>query len=100
VGRVSAMVSLVFPSRFGAFAGKRNFAGRDKVAPNWRGPELGTRRVQHSKVNMTISPAFLAPDLVEAAIDGRLPDGMGVARLSDMPVEWSRQCEMLGLPPE
>jgi hypothetical protein len=25
---------------------------------------------------------------------------MGVARLSDMPVEWSRQYEMRGLPPE
>jgi len=26
---------------------------------------------------MTISLAFLAPDLVKAAIDGRLPHGMG-----------------------
>ncbi len=34
------------------------------------------------KVNMTISLAFLAPDLVKAAIEGRLPHGMGVARLS------------------
>ena len=33
------------------------------------------------KVNMTISLAFLAPDLVRAAIEGRLPHGMGVARL-------------------
>ena len=33
------------------------------------------------KVNMTISLAFLAPDLVKAAIAGRLPHGMGVARL-------------------
>jgi DNA invertase Pin-like site-specific DNA recombinase len=50
------------------------------------------------KVNMTISLAFLAPDLVKAAIEGRLPHGMGVARLSDMPVEWCRQHRMLGLP--
>ena len=49
------------------------------------------------KVNMTISLAFLAPDLVTAAIDGRLPDGMGVARLADLPAEWSRQHHMLGL---
>ena len=42
------------------------------------------------KVNMTISLAFLAPDLVKAAIDGRLPHGMGVARLADLPAEWSR----------
>ena len=51
------------------------------------------------KVNMTISLAFLAPDLVQAAIAGRLPHGMGVARLADMPAEWSRQHQMLGLPP-
>ena len=50
------------------------------------------------KVNMTISLAFLAPDLVKAAIDGRLPHGMGVARLTDLPPEWSRQHEMLRLP--
>ena len=52
------------------------------------------------KVNMTISLAFLAPDLVKAAIDGRLPHGMGVVRLADLPAEWSRQREMLGLPPQ
>src|ERR1700704_4348506 len=46
---------------------------------------------------MTISLAFLAPDLVKAAIDGRLPHGMGVARLCDLPAEWSRQRHMLGL---
>jgi hypothetical protein len=50
------------------------------------------------KINMTISLAFLAPDLVRAAIEGRLPRGMGVARLVDMPVEWSRQRLLLGLP--
>jgi site-specific DNA recombinase len=50
------------------------------------------------KVNMTISLAFLAPDIVKAAIDGRLPHGMGVARLTDLPAEWSRQREMLGFP--
>ena len=46
---------------------------------------------------MTISLAFLAPDLVKAAIDGRLPHGMGVARLADLPAKWSRQHQMLGL---
>ena len=49
------------------------------------------------KVNMTISLAFLAPDLVSAAIEGRLPHGMGVARLADLPVEWPRQYDILGL---
>jgi hypothetical protein len=50
------------------------------------------------KINKTISLAFLAPDLVKAAIDGLLPYGLGVARLCDLPAEWSRQRQMLGLP--
>jgi len=50
------------------------------------------------KVNMTISLAFLAPALAKAAIEGRLPRGIGVARLCDAPAEWSRQYRMLGLP--
>ena len=49
------------------------------------------------KVNRTLSLAFLAPDLVKAAIDGRLPHGMGVTRLADLPAEWSRQRQILGL---
>jgi hypothetical protein len=31
-------------------------------------------------------------------IRSRLPYGMGVARLTDLPAEWSRQREMLGFP--
>jgi hypothetical protein len=46
---------------------------------------------------MTISLAFLAPNLVRAAIERRLPDGFGVARLCDLPAEWSRQYRALGL---
>ena len=42
-------------------------------------------------VSMTISLAFLAPSLVKAAVEGRLPHGIGVARLFDAPVGWSRQ---------
>jgi hypothetical protein len=49
------------------------------------------------KVAMTISLAFLAPDLVRAAIEGRLPRGIGIARLCDLPPEWSRQHQVLGL---
>jgi site-specific DNA recombinase len=49
------------------------------------------------QVNMTISLAFLAPELVKAAVEGRLPRGIGVTRLRDAPAEWSRQYAMLGL---
>ena len=35
------------------------------------------------QINMTISLAFLAPNLVQAAVDGRLPRGVGIANLRD-----------------
>jgi hypothetical protein len=49
---------------------------------------------------MTISLAFLAPNLVKAAVEGRLPRGIGIERLRDPRAEWSRQFESLGLNPE
>ncbi len=48
-------------------------------------------------VNMTISLAFLAASLTKAAVDGRLPHGIGVARLFDAPTAWACQHQMLGL---
>ena len=54
-------------------------------------------RCSARKINKTISLAFLSPELVKAAIAGKLPDGMGVARLFDLPAEWSRQRQVLGL---
>lgn len=48
-------------------------------------------------VHMTISLAFLSPRLIKAAIDGRLPHGVGVSRLFDPPPSWRRQHQMLGL---
>src|SRR5712671_6990925 len=52
------------------------------------------------QVNMTISLAFLAPNLVKAAVEGRLPRGIGIERLRDPPTEWGRQFDALGLNPE
>ena len=51
-------------------------------------------------VNMTISLAFLAPKLVRAAVEGRLPRGINIARLRDAPAEWNQQFEALGLNPQ
>src|SRR5262249_3812857 len=48
-------------------------------------------------VNMTVSMAFIAPGLVKAAVEGRLPRGIGVAALRDVSAEWSLQFERLGL---
>src|SRR5467141_4304055 len=63
--------------------------------------QIATRqKCSERQVNMTISLAFLAPDLVKAAVEGRLPRGIGVERLRDAPAEWSRQFETLGLNPQ
>jgi hypothetical protein len=43
---------------------------------------------------MTISLAFTAPTLVKAAIERRLPRGIGVAALRDAPAEWSLQFDI------
>jgi site-specific DNA recombinase len=48
-------------------------------------------------IRMTLSLAFLSPDLVKAAIDGRLPRGFGLTRLIDLPIAWSDQWIALGL---
>jgi site-specific DNA recombinase len=63
--------------------------------------ELCTReKCSVRQINMTISLAFLAPNLVKAAVEGRLPRGIGIERLRDPPTEWRRQFEALGLNPE
>ncbi|EAQ35309.1 resolvase [Nitrobacter sp. Nb-311A] len=51
------------------------------------------------QINLTLSMAFLAPPLVKAAIEGRLPRGIGIAELRDAPPEWSKQYLNIGLPP-
>jgi site-specific DNA recombinase len=51
------------------------------------------------QVNRTITLAFIAPTLVQAVVDGRLPRGIGVATVRDFPAEWNRQYERLGLAP-
>ena len=49
------------------------------------------------QVSMTISLTFLAPTLVQTAVQESLPRGIGVTRVRDAPAEWSRQYAMLGL---
>jgi site-specific DNA recombinase len=46
---------------------------------------------------MTLSLAFLAPDIVKAAVEGRLPRGYGLKRLVDLPMAWPEQWRALGL---
>ena len=61
------------------------------------GQIAGREKCGIRQVNRTITLAFLAPGLVQAAVEGRLPRGIGVARLRDLPNEWIRQYHWLGL---
>jgi hypothetical protein len=75
-------------------------AGQEILAGAVTGVEQIAAREKCSirKIHMTISLAFLAPDLVKTVIEGRLPRGIGVARLCGAPAKWSRQYRMLALP--
>jgi site-specific DNA recombinase len=48
-------------------------------------------------IRMTLSLAFLAPEIVKAAAEGRLPRGFGLKRLVDLPMAWPDQWRALGL---
>ncbi len=54
--------------------------------------------ISERAARMTISLAFLAPDIVQAAADGTLPRGFGISRLTDLPLGWAEQRHKLGLP--
>ena len=48
-------------------------------------------------VRMILSLAFLAPDIVKAAIEGTLPRGTGLSTLTDLPMDWAEQRMVIGL---
>ncbi|MBM3565755.1 MAG: hypothetical protein FJX42_06555 [Alphaproteobacteria bacterium] len=62
--------------------------------------ELAKREnVHESDVSRVLQIAFLAPDIVEAILDGRQPSGVTVytlKRLSSLPGDWAEQRKLLG----
>ena len=48
-------------------------------------------------IRMTLSLAFMSPGLAEAAMEGRLPRGFCIKRLTDLPMLWSEQWGAIGL---
>ena len=61
--------------------------------------EVIAQREDRSKrsVHMMVSLAFVAPDIIEALISGRLPRGIGITRLADLPLDWAKQRQVLGV---
>jgi site-specific DNA recombinase len=48
-------------------------------------------------IRMTLSLTFLAPEIVKAAVEGRLPRGFGLKHLVDLTMAWPDQWRALGL---
>lgn len=53
----------------------------------------------HRSIRMSLSLAFLDPNIVVAAVEGRQPRGCGLKRLVDPPMAWPDQWQSLGLQP-
>jgi hypothetical protein len=85
--------------------GKAFFGGRPPYHRNLRGRFNSLRGLREgsslafaeSVIPSKSSRAFLAPSLVKAALEGRLPRGIGIAKLRDVTPAWSKQYNKLGL---
>ena len=54
-------------------------------------------KIDRSYLGKTLRLTLLAPDIVEAILDGRQPPGMGLPRLMEpFAVEWDRQRTQIG----
>jgi hypothetical protein len=47
-------------------------------------------------IQLMLPLAFVAPTIVTAAAEGKLPSGFGQRLLSDVPTLWEKECETLG----
>jgi site-specific DNA recombinase len=66
--------------------------------PNQSIESLAVREGKSERsIRMTLSLAFLSPVLAKAAMEGRLPRGFNVKRLTELPMLWSEQWGVLGL---
>ena len=58
---------------------------------------LITEKEIEQTIRSLLSLACLAPNIVEAAVANRLPRGLGITNLTDLPADWSEQRRQLGL---
>jgi hypothetical protein len=75
-------------------------ARRNRIQLNTNPAQLARReRCTERQINLTLSLAFLAPQLIKAAVEGRLPRGINIERLRDPDPNWAKQFRDLGLNP-
>ena len=51
-------------------------------------------RCSERAVRITLSLAFLAPAIVRAAVEGRLPYGLNTSSFSELPILWEEQLHL------
>src|SRR3954470_1459170 len=76
-----------FDGRLAALSGQ--IAGTEEIAVR--------ERCSERSIRMTLSLAFLSPEVVQAIIAGRLPRGIGMTGLADLPPSWNAQHAALGV---
>ena len=68
---------------------------------NTKSESIGSIALQHSlsekTVRSTLSLALIAPDIVDVAIDGRLPRSLTTTQMLDLPAVWQEQRNLLEL---
>jgi hypothetical protein len=55
--------------------------------------------VDNSYLARMLRLTLLAPDIIEAILDGTEPDGLSLEKLYRAPTDWEEQGRMLGFPP-
>lgn len=66
--------------------------------PNLTVEDLAKREDRSARsVHMLLSLNFLAPNIIRALITGKLPRGIGITRLVNLPPDWDKQYQILGL---
>ena len=59
---------------------------------------IGAReKLTERSVRMTLSLAHLAPSIVKAIVEARLPRGIGLRHLTELPLAWAEQERILGM---
>jgi hypothetical protein len=79
----------------------RRRASSDPIAARYIRTTIRIRFIKNDRrtrsIRMTLSLAFLAPEIAKAAVEGRLPHGFGLKRLVDLPMAWADQWRALEL---
>jgi site-specific DNA recombinase len=97
-GPLRAMRTKARDNFIGALRDARRWLDELLIDPAQTIESLAVREHKSERsIRMTVSLAFVSPVLAKAAMEGRLPRGFSVKRLTDLPMLWSEQWRAVGL---